>query len=797
MSSSKLVLSTLVAAAATITAASAFAGEVTEYSEAYKRGDHAADNTEGNEVWYFTALDFSSFFGTTDLVLSSDGTSSGSAIDVATNNIYFSGTGEKTSTVTITGADIDTSDLTTNSYGNVSTYYAFIVEGSTVTFSGSGVDITELGLNLSIGTMSSATLAITDGAKVATKAFYSVVGSNGATGTIEVSGSDSELHTQQIMLGLGTASLESESNSLGDGYYDARYLQTEAEYTDRSAAIEGGDNSAIGVGVINITNGGVMYVGADGDNKSSSENKLQLSNGSISVSGIGSALYLGENSDLVVGGEISYLTDDGTALALGINYKQAITVSGGGTVTNDNQTRLAQLDIGLVYAASVSTSTIDVSGSGSSFDISVGSAGAYFAYNPGYYNIDGEQVAFSGGQATIDVTASNGGTFTVSSTGGIYVADEGYMTLTTDDFTPGQSAGLAVSFSATTDEATGLGGTINLVAETREESGVTYASSIFFGRGNSSGTNSISVSADGAASEVNISAAGHVFANTSNLSGVEVSFSISNNAEMSISTEYGGIYFYTGTKIEVASGGTLSTSANASYGTDLYGAAVNISDGGKWKSDNIVYLYPGSSVSISSNGEWESSGDIWMYSGGKIEISDGGVLAANGGLLAYSGNSLVISSGGKLTSDSGSITFYSGSTLTLNVVITEEEAVSGLTEFDHTLIEGNSVTVAGSSNFSIVVDVSVLTALDLDAGEEFVIDIIDSTSWSYTGTVADKVSIVGGNSSKWEVSSSATNGKVAVILSYVPEPSMFGFVAGLAALGFVATRRRRNRGNKA
>ncbi len=750
MSPSKLVLSTLVAAAATISAASVFADDdpsVTTYTKAYQRGDHA---TGTEDVWYFKALDFSSFFGTTDLVLSSDGASNGSAIDVATNNIYFSGTGEETSTVTITGADIDTTDLTTNSYGNVSTYYAFIVEGSTVTFSGSGVEITELGMNLSVGTMADATLKIVDGAKVATKAFYSVVGSNGATGTIEVSGRGSELHTQQIMLGLGTASLESESNSLGDGYYDARYLQTETEYNTRSDAIKGGDNSAVGVGVINITNGGVMYVGADGDNKSASENKLQLSNGSISVSGTGSALYLGENSDLVVGGEISYLTDDGTALALGINYKQAITVSEGGTVTNDNQTRLAQLDIGLVYAASISTSTIDVSGSGSSFDISVGSAGAYFAYNPGYYNIDGGQVAFSGGQATIDVTASNGGTFTVSSTGGIYVADEGYKTLTTDNFTPGQSAGLAVSFSATTDEETGLGGTINLVAETREENGVTYASNICLGRGNSSGTNSISVSADGAASKVNISAAGHVYANTSNLSGVEVSFSVSNNAEMSISAEYGAIYLWTGTTVDVSSGGTLVTSAYA--GTELYRASVNISDGGKWESSGTVYVEQGSSIEISS--------------------------------------------GGKLISD-GSFTVYSGATLTLNVVITEEEAVSGLTEFDHSLIEGKSVTVAGSSNFSIVVDVSVLTALDLDAGDEFVIDIIDSTSWTYSGTVADKVSIVGGSSSKWEVSSSATNGKVAVILSYIPEPSMFGFVAGLAALGFVATRRRRHRGNKA
>ncbi len=716
------MLSTLVAAAATISAASAFAatGSVSEYSEAYQRGAHSADS---ENPWHFYATDFSSFFGSSDLVLSSDGTASGNAVVVGSTNtygnIYFSGNGEETDAVTITGANIDSSAETKNAYGNVNTYYAFVVEGSTVTFSGSGVDIEELGLNLCIGTMSDATLAITGGAKVKTSAYYSILGSNGATGTISVSGEGSELHLEQITLGLTTSSLAVFVSSFSEeGYYDTRYLQSDDDYKSKSTPDETGKVPIYSQGVISVSDGGTVYIGADETSANSSQTKLQLANGVVSVDGSGSALYLGSGSILDLGGEATILDDDGNARAV-YGYSQTIEVSNGGVFTNEKidetQTSLQGVEIGRIYCASDSESTITVSGTGSSFDLLVGNNGAVFGENPGCFEYT-TTVAVSGGTSIVSVTASNGGTFNVVSTGGIFVAQEEAALDTTKGY--GSSDGFEVTFLASD------GGTLKLISNGAET---------VFGMGapETGYSSDVSVVASGEGSSVSI-AGSNVVANYYDDSNVTVSFVVTDGATMSIEAT-NDIKLNSGSTIVVDSGSTLTTSGN-----------VTLS---------------GSDISLQVGGNWDAGS-------GTLTIGDDTMLAV---IVSVDSADAVATVATTALDDSDS----------------------------SAAISAGSVVISDSAGIYIVVDVSALAGSDLEEGDEFSVDVFAATDSSITGTISDdNVEIMGDSQSNWKVSVSSSTSVVSVVISYIPEPSMFGLVAGLAALGLAATRRRRN-GRKA
>lgn len=705
MSKSKLLLSTLVAAAATISAASAFAGTVSTYTEAYQRGEHAAGK---DDPWSFTALDFSSFAGESNVVLSSDGTSDGTAIDVSANNIYFNlQSGE---TVTITSANINADDVTRSTYNNVSTYYAFIVEGGNVVFSGSGVKIEELGLNFSVGTMTSATLTVTNNAKVVTTAYNSVIGSNGATGTIAVS-DGGELYMQQVTLGLATASLASDVNSLGaTGYYDTRYLQSDADYNNHKAG------NPWGSGVIEVTNGGKVYIGTGETSANPYQTKLQFSNGTISVDGKGSALYVGSSSYFVMGSEVLFEDSDGNPVAGLSNFSQTISVSGGGVFTNemngDTQTKLDAIEIGANTYASDSESKVEVTGSESKFDLAVGSIGAYIGYSAGGYQTGSNVwVPLEGGKVAVSISATDSGTFAVTSAGGIYVAQEDGAVF---------NDGTKLSYGLTVDMKASDGGQISLVS-TDESVYLATGESTADSDGNTT-TNTVSVTSTGSGSLVEISGQS-VYANTLNDSNVAVNLAVNDGATMKVS----------------ATGATGEIQLNQK-------TTITVGNNGKLETSGTVNLNSGSTLSISDAGVW---------SGDTINVNDGAALSINIAAVADGDNDAAISAG--------------------------------------------TVVISTSADVSVVVDVSALKSLDLEEGAEFTVNLIEYTQGALTGTISDDaVSVSGDSQANWDVVSvSATGTMLTAVLKYVPEPSMFGLVAGIAALGLVATARRRRHGRKA
>ncbi|MCD8283137.1 MAG: hypothetical protein LUD52_00180 [Opitutae bacterium] len=777
MSPSKLLLSTLVAAAATVSAASVFADDdettVQSKSEAYQRGDHAT----GDNAWSFNYLDFSSFFGSSDLVLSADGTSNGTSISAA-NNIYFSGSGEKTSSVTITGANIDTSGLSYSSYGNATTYYSFIVEGSTVTFSGG--DVSELGLNLSIGTMADATLAITNGATVATTAYYSVVGSNQSTGTIEVSGSGSELYTQQITLGVAASSLGEDTANLGDGYYDARYLQSESDYNATISAATSTEDSKIGYGIIDVSEGGKVYIGTGNTTENSSQTKLQLSNGSISVDGADAALYVGGGAGVILGSQILINGSDGNPSVVSVS--QSITVSNGGLFTNvqksGESTSLGVLMIGETTYGSTTTTSIEVKDSGSSFDLNVGGDGAIIGYSDTY-----------GGSADISITASAGGSFSLTSSNGLYVAR--------DD--SGKGSGFSVSLAATD------GGSINL-------SQTATTTSLFFGKGTTAGTSNISVSSTGSGSNVTISSAYSIYANGGEVSLIEgqtagtdtvgddnvyVTFSVEDGGSMSLSSQYytgttnsPGIEFAKNTVVTVSGEGSeLYTEADRVVvgGSEGHVVSIKISDGGLWTANGV--LFEGSGGHAIYNAERKTPRFyLWAYS--SLEISGGGRLVVS----AYDDSDpwdVDTNPTGVIVEEGGLFSINGGASLGIDIAAVASSD-------NEAAISAGSVEISDSAEVSIAIDVAALLSEDLEEGAEFTVNLIEYTQGSLEGTISDDaVSIYGDSQSNWTVSVVAGDTMLYVDLTYIPEPSMVGILAGLAALGLVATRRRRNRGNKA
>ncbi len=698
MSKSKSLLSTLVAAAATLSAATAFAGTVSTYTEAYQRGEHA---TGEDEPWSFTALDFSSFAGDSNVVLSSDGTSDGTAIDVSNNNIYFNlQTG---TTVTITSANINADNVTRSTLDNVKTYYAFIVEGGNVVFSGNSVDIGELGLNLSVGTMYDATLTITNNAKVATTAYNSVIGSNGATGTIAVS-DGGELYMQQVTLGLATASLASDVDSLGaTGYYDTRYLQSDEDYNTHKAG------NPWGSGVIEVTSGGKVYIGTGETSANSSQTKLQFSNGTISIDGADSALYLGSRSYFVMGSEVLLVDSDGNPVGGLSNFSQTISVSGGGVFTNemsgDTQTKLDAIEIGANTYASDSESKVEVTGIGSKFDLAVGSLGAYIAYSVGGYPIGSSWVGIEGGKVAVSISATDSGSFAVTSVGGIFVAQEDGAV--SDD-------GTKLSYGLTVDMAASGGGQISLVS-TGESVYLATGESTADSYGNKT-TNTVSVTSTGSDSLVEIS-------------GQSVYMNMLDDDEVAVS-------------LTVNDGATMKISATGAEGA--------------------IQVNQKTTITVGSNGKLETAGTVNLNSGSKLSISDAGV---------WSGDTINVNDGAALSINIAA------------VAAGDNDAA----------ISAGTVVISTSADVSVVIDVSALMSSDLEEGDEFTVNLIEYTQGALTGTISDDaVSVSGDSQANWDVSVSATGTMLTAVLKYIPEPSMFGLVAGLAALGLVVTARRRH-----
>ena len=311
--------------------------------------------------------------------ISSDFTSTGDAYDVDhSSNDYatllFKGSG----TVSVAGINIDTGTLTKSSARNtILTYQALIVaENASVIIDGiSGDDDSaiELALNISVGTYPSgsedsdnfvsnvATLTISGGSKIETSAYYNTVGSNGQTGILNITGEGTVVYMQQTSVGGNVSGLAAAGTVSSQGYYYPKYLQSADAYTATLANLDAGDSE------INITDGATLYIGY-GDATDSSQNKLMIRDGTVTVSGEGSQLIFGNNAALTL--DSNFGLDDYDAYDY--NFENSLVVENGGSVSvqtaDGGQGTLKYFTMGYGVAGNTSSSVI-VTGEGSSFDI--------------------------------------------------------------------------------------------------------------------------------------------------------------------------------------------------------------------------------------------------------------------------------------------------------------------------------------------------------------------------------------------------------------------------------------------
>ncbi|MCD8284412.1 MAG: PEP-CTERM sorting domain-containing protein [Opitutae bacterium] len=110
----------------------------------------------------------------------------------------------------------------------------------------------------------------------------------------------------------------------------------------------------------------------------------------------------------------------------------------------------------------------------------------------------------------------------------------------------------------------------------------------------------------------------------------------------------------------------------------------------------------------------------------------------------------------------------------------------------HTNTEDSDAVTTSSSSVSVVFSwdaLSTTLSLSVDGSEAVTLTGVSTESANLVaGEYGDQ-----GNAHFWSNSSAESITGISLQVQQVPEPSMFGLLAGLGALGLVATRRRRNR----
>lgn len=344
----------------------------TDFSLAAERGEYSG--------YSFHALRFTSDGQGGEITLSQDGT----ALDLTGNgdlfettnanqngmNLYFDGTG----TTTITGVKLDNSKQAGTSQNVTKTYYAFVVASGGVTFDGvkgEGDSSIDLQQNLSVGTAwtnyseTPAVLTIQGGSKIETTAYYNAVGSNGSKGIINVTGEGTELRTQQITLGAGTSGLASAPSPSTDArfesvgsdslYWYPAYMYDEDTYQQLRA--DSGDK--MGYGTINISDGAKMIVGEG--NTNNTNNRLQIFNGEVNISGENSALILSDGVHLSLDSNYGYSVS---------NVHSTINISNGATVKSADGVSMRTFSMGMLYNGNEAYAALNVTGEGSLLDLS-------------------------------------------------------------------------------------------------------------------------------------------------------------------------------------------------------------------------------------------------------------------------------------------------------------------------------------------------------------------------------------------------------------------------------------------
>ncbi len=345
------------------------------------------------------------------------------------------------------------------------------------------------------------------------------------------------------------------------------------EITSNGDAWEVPDHAQlVGGDTVTIDEGGTLKITATGTQIGDYEIPVEVTEGTLSVSGAGSLEIVhgddawsgsgdGKNSDgIVVSGSESKLTIDGLEKVSVSGFHTGLSVTGGGTVTIGGTEKVGTLEI-----TSSTSSGVSVSGSGSTLTID---------------NLDKLTIS---GYDGIDVTS--GGIVTIGST------DNGTYTVDTVEIT-GSSNGIELTNTSA--------GTLTINAETVNVSGGTEA--IYM---TGSGGNKVSITAD----TVTIARTEHT---SSGGYGIEIGAVGSSIAE----ENYNSLEI-TGEKI------TISDFMYGIYNTGSSTVTINHTGTGDESSFDIIGNgSSGNGIDIAGNG----SGTTSLAKNGKVNINSDGTI---------------------------------------------------------------------------------------------------------------------------------------------------------------------------
>ncbi|MCD8283526.1 MAG: autotransporter-associated beta strand repeat-containing protein [Opitutae bacterium] len=721
-----------------------------------------------------------------------DGTGSGNTLTVsgattvsgadATIAIYWNkllslGTlnGDSDSTLTILGSNAQeatAANATQATLGNFS--------GSLVITGRSG-DNTTFQLKRNAAAASFESLSLTN----STLLVYGTANNNGnansalTIGQVDVSGTGTIRTTSNsgyfVLNGLSgtgaTLNLSSQSDSTVATIYDLGKNVSATATNDFTGTIEisttnNGDYRGVSLVISDgdIAKGAVISFGTEG--KANNSLSLGVNASEVTVAGLSSTsghtgvdiIYSGSVTPSALGNAGANITSDGTARTLTINVAEGASYDFYGTILDGVSLKKTGEGSQAIHGES---------------DTSFSSFNGSVAVEAGTLTLDGD-FAMSSLSVSEGATVGIAGASTISAdstiAGGLSIS--GSLAVTN---------GATVDLTGVTSSQAGGSGTLSVSGE-----GSTVKVSLLAhgwdGRETNFGSDMYNATlqiADGGTLEVTA-------AQTSgDTSGGDRAFSVTSGT---------GTYKYSGEgtsyidavsdrNIHLADGATLDFDVVADATLDV---AMKIANGMSATADL------GDSVTTST-GALKKTGEGTLILSGENLYSGGttvavGTLVVEGATALGSGN-VAVDAGATLQIDvafttSGEVTFASGSTLAIGEDILQQ-AIAGN--------NSDAAVAAIDDNEDSVTLVELITAESITFGDTLLSDADDINALLKDYIAADLLEAY-----DFDWSWDSTTGVLAfTATAVIPEPSMFGVLAGISALALVATRRRRRNNRKA
>ncbi|MCD8284125.1 MAG: autotransporter-associated beta strand repeat-containing protein [Opitutae bacterium] len=584
----------------------------------------------------------------------------------------------------------------------------------------------------------------------------------------------------------GTLDASASNATSGDFLALAGDGNTDSSYEDATLELSS-DTSLAGVSGTSATfaDGGITFSTREAITATSADTTL-------TITGTGAYEFYGTvgSSDVVL--DIAK-TGTGSQTFGGMNYLGNISVSDGKLVLGTLSVTAA--DTTISGAGEVSITSVDIGAGSTSRTLSIGTDETAATVTAGSITVNG----------TTTIAIASGSTLAVEGTlddhSGYDTSISGNGTLTADvlDFTGSGHATISVA-NATVGSIVNENGSGNSRTITIAE-GSTVNAGLF---SRTSGILTLAVNGTlNVAKNDETGATGIVAIGTSDSGG-----------------NIGATQYISGSGTLNAYGISYNSGSNENANVEVSVANLNVGEGGITNNGASNFEFTGdtgTTVGLYNATDVTISTSMWLNSsaGTTFNTEAGQTMTLTGAITGSKG--LAKTGAGTLTL-SGENGYSGGTTIAAGTVVAENTAAFGT----------GSVTVG--SDATLQIDIAVSTgAITFSDGAVLVIGsdllasaVVESDADAEVATVADTeaVAVISAESivfgtdtlsdgdvssivneyvssditSAYDLTWTFSNGALSVsATAATPEPSMFGLLAGLGALGFVATRRRRNR----